>query len=140
MAGVRRVLLVDDDPFDQALIRSAFTRIGSDAQVDVVSDIAHAMDHLENPDLPMLTIVDLKLRGESGLDLVRTVRTDARRRLMPMVVLSGSDDPVDVRACYDAGANAYLVKPQTLEGFDDLVDRLDAFWLGACSFVETLAG
>lgn len=134
------MLLVDDDPFDQALIRSAFARIGSDAQIETVPDISAAMGWLDGSGLPSLAIIDLKLRGESGLDLVAAVRADRRRRLMPMVVLSGSDDPTDVRASYDAGANAYLVKPQTLEGFDDLVDRLDAFWLGACSFVETLAG
>ena len=55
---------------------------------------------------------------------------------IPVVVLSGSSERTDIRAAYDAGANAYLVKPQTLEEVEDVARRIDAFWLGACALAD----
>ena len=132
----KSVLVVDDDPFDQALFLSAFERVGSEAQVEIVSDVNAALARLEQGPLPTLVLVDLKLRHESGLEVVRWLRQHSELRWIPVVTLSGSDDPRDIRASYDAGANAYLVKPQTLDDIDDVVSRIDAFWLGACALAD----
>lgn len=128
-----RVLVVDDDPYDQALIRSAFSRVGSDAQIDVVPEASVAIGQLSDGYRPTMAIVDLKLGAESGLEVIRWVREESAIPWLPMVVMSGSDDRTDVRSAYEAGANAYLVKPGSLEEIDDLVRRIDAFWLGACA-------
>lgn len=132
----KRILVVDDDPFDQALFRSAFRRIGSEAHIDIVPDVGVAMGYLQERPAPTLIVVDLRLRHESGLELIRWLRSDPRCRWIPAVTLSGSDDPADVRESYEAGANAYLVKPRTLEEIDDVVARIDAFWLGACALAD----
>lgn len=133
---IRRVMLVEDEPADQALIRSAFQRIGSDASLDVVPNVSVAIAKLEEGDLPVLVIVDLGLPGETGLELVEWIRRSDRTGAVPVVVLSGSTDRTVIRSAYDAGANAYLVKPGSLEEFDDVVRRLDAFWLGACALAD----
>ncbi|MEM8706667.1 MAG: response regulator [Actinomycetota bacterium] len=132
----RRALLVEDEPADQTLIVSAFERIGSQITIDVVATVAEAQQALQAETLPVLCLVDLRLRGESGLDLIAWARRDERARLTPFVVLSGSDDRTVVRQAYDAGANAYLVKPQNLADIDELARRIDAFWLGACALAD----
>ncbi|MEM9202516.1 MAG: response regulator [Actinomycetota bacterium] len=125
------VLVLDDDPFDQTLIASAFERVGSAAHIDLVSDVASALARFADGPTPTMALVDLKLAGESGLDFVQALRADQRTRYVPAVMLSGSDDPRDHRAAYDVGANAFVVKPSSLGAIDDLVKRLDAFWIGA---------
>ena len=71
-----------------------------------------------------------------GVSFVDWLRAESDAAWIPVVVLSGSDDRGDVRAAYDAGANAYLVKPQTLAETDDMARRIDAFWLGACALAD----
>ena len=136
MSGVQRVLLVEDDPLDQTLIQRAFERIGSAAEIQIVDTVAAATEVLGVRPHPVLVVVDLRLAGESGLTLVSWARDNESTSTVPFVVLSGSDDRTDVRAAYDAGANAYLVKPSSMEDFEDLVRRVDAFWLGACALVD----
>ena len=83
--------------------------------VDVVPDVGVAIGHLESRRLPSIVVVDLKLQFESGLELIEWVRAQKRLSFLPIIVLSGSDAQDDVRAAYEAGANAYLIKGQTLE-------------------------
>ena len=133
------MLLVDDSPHDQALIRSAFNRIGSGAVVDTAPDVGVAIGMIEGGLRPVLTIVDLGLVGESGLELVDWIRNESEVPWLPIVVLSGSDDTADLRAAHASGANAYLVKPGSVEEVDDLIRRIDAFWLGASAFAAELS-
>lgn len=132
----RRVLLVEDEPADQELIASAFQRTGSAASIDVVATVEAGITAFERDPLPVICIVDLRLERESGLDLLAWARTDERAQAVPFVVLSGSDDRSDVRRSYDAGANAYLVKPSSLDGIDEIASRIDAFWLVACALAD----
>lgn len=131
-----RVFIIDDEPVDQALVRSAFQRVGSDALVDVIPDIAVAIGFLEEQAAPALLIVDLRLGVESGLELVEWVRGNQALRALPMIVISGSDDPKDIAAAYRAGANAYVVKPPDLESTDRLIRAIDQFWLQAAALPE----
>lgn len=136
MSGARHVLLVEDEPADQALIRSAFQRIGSEAVLDVVPNVSVGINRLGESPTPVIVIVDLNLPGETGLELVEWMRATPATKAIPAVVLSGSSDRSDIRTAYDAGANAYLVKPQTLEEIDEVVRRIDSFWLGACALAD----
>ena len=126
-----RVLVIDDDPFDQALIRTAFQRAGSEVDVQLVPDVGVAIGSIMERRLPSLLLVDLKLGYESGIELIQWVRSRPDFSWLPMVVLSGSDDPADIREAYAAGANAYLRKPDDLEGLEVLVRQLDNFFLKA---------
>ncbi|MEM9202518.1 MAG: response regulator [Actinomycetota bacterium] len=126
-----KVMVIDDDPFDQALIRSAFRRVGSDADVDLVPEIAIAIRLLQTRRAPDLLIVDLNLGFETGIELIEWVRQEEALRCLPAIVMSGSDDPADITAAYRVGANAYVTKPQSAEDLYALVAALDAFWLQA---------
>ncbi|MEO0493988.1 MAG: response regulator [Actinomycetota bacterium] len=135
---VSQVMVIDDDPFDQALIRSAFQRVGSAAHVHTVPDVGVAIGLLESREPPSLLIVDFKLGAESGLELIEWVRHQDQLATLPAIVLSGSDDPIDARAAHLAGANAYVVKPPDLEGLETVVRSINTFWFQTCALSTSL--
>jgi CheY-like chemotaxis protein len=77
---------------------------------------------------PRLVFLDLNLPGMDGREVLQAVRASPRGRLVPIVVLSTSRNPRDVRFCYEAGANCYAIKPVGLSQLEDLVARLVEFW------------
>ncbi len=81
--------------------------------------------------LPALMLLDLNLPGIDGRDLLQRFRHDDRLRIVPVVILSTSANPRDIRFCYDAGANAYMVKPVDLDRLERMLRALVDFWLHA---------
>ena len=79
--------------------------------------------------LPRLLLVDLKLSQGSGIELLRRVRSDRRLAHLPVIMLTTSDDPRDIRASYSGGVNGYVVKPSTFYDLLVLIHDLCAYWL-----------
>lgn len=131
-----RVFIVDDQAVDQALLRQGFHRVGCEASIDVVPEAAVAIGMLETGPAPALLIVDLRLGLESGLELVEWVRRHGQLASLPIIMMSGSDDPAAVSSAYAAGANAFVVKPNGVDELDRLCRAIDDFWLRAAALPE----
>ena len=115
------ILLIDDSPGECELFRQALTQSGYKGRLEITDGSRAAMTYLNDhvpSDEPGLILLDLKLQGERGVDVLKRLKQDARLAPIPVVILTSSDDAMDVRACYQAGANGYVVKPGQ---FDDLV-------------------
>ncbi|MGP7998442.1 MAG: response regulator [Streptosporangiaceae bacterium] len=130
----RHILLVEDNPDDEALTIRAFRKNNIGNRIVVAHDGAEAIDHLlviDSGDAPppRLILLDLKLPKVDGVEVLRRIRTTERTRLIPVVVLSTSIEEKDVRACYDGGANAYLRKPVNFAAFIEAIDLIGRFWL-----------
>jgi CheY-like chemotaxis protein len=132
MPSSSSILLVDDSPGECELFRQALAQAGYKGRLDIVEGsraaMSHLNDHAQN-DEPALILLDLKLRGERGVDVLKQFKQGARFAHIPVVILTSSDDTTDVRSCYQAGANGYVVKPGQ---FDDLVTlslHIWKFWL-----------
>jgi two-component system response regulator len=125
------ILLVEDNPDDEALTLRALHRNGVTAPVSVVRDGAKALDHLlgGSVPLPRLVLLDLKLPKVSGLEVLRRVRADPRTRFLVVVVLTSSREEPDLVAAYAAGANSYIRKPVSFEAFTEAVGQLGRYWL-----------
>jgi two-component system response regulator len=132
------ILLVEDNPDDEALARRALARIEIPNQVAVARDGAEALDFLfatgsfatrDTGELPAVVLLDLKLPKVDGLEVLRRVRADPRTRLLPVVVLSSSDEEHDVAESYRLGANSYIRKPVDFGLFSEAVRQLGAYWL-----------
>lgn len=132
------ILLVEDNPDDEALARRALARIEVPNEVAVARDGAEALDFLfgtgpfaarNADDLPAVVLLDLKLPKVDGLEVLRRLRADPRTRLLPVVVLSSSDEEHDVSESYRLGANSYIRKPVDFGRFSDAVRQLGAYWL-----------
>ncbi len=136
--GVLRVLLVDDDPLLQKMLKAAMEKSGR-AVVRTVSSVAEAVKLLHfgdgtNPYVPHLVITDLNMPQHSGTKLVRYMRATKAHTMSPIIVLSGSDQNADIRACLEAGANAYLPKSALADDPIEAAKKVIDFWaIAACA-------
>jgi two-component system response regulator len=133
-----RVLLVEDNPDDLELARLAFERGRFANLIDVARDGAEALDHMfcegrhamrDPRDAPRLVLLDIKLPLVDGIDVLRTIKNDPRTKHVPVVMLTSSAEDRDLHACYELGANSYIVKPVDMEQFLSAVQNIGLYWL-----------
>ena len=136
--GQQVILLVEDNPDDEALTLRALKKNNILNTVVVVRDGVEAIEYLfgqgsyQGRDIsvqPQLVLLDLKLPRMDGLEVLRRLRADARTRLQPVVVLTTSTEDRDVIASYELGANSYIRKPVDFEQFIEAVRQLGLYWL-----------
>jgi DNA-binding response OmpR family regulator len=133
-----RILLVEDNPDDEALARRALKKNGMDQGLVVARDGVEALDYLhgtgsyegrDTTEQPALVLLDLKLPRLNGLEVLKRLREDRRTRLLPVVLLTSSDDEKDRIDGYDLGANSYVRKPLDFGEFTEAVRQLGQYWL-----------
>jgi two-component system response regulator len=129
------VLLVEDNSADVTLTLRAFRKSNIANEVVVVRDGAEALAYLlpdddaEAAEQPTLILLDLQLPKVGGLEVLRRIRAAERTRLIPVVILTTSEEQEDILASYTNGANAYVRKPVRFSEFADAVNTLGLFWL-----------
>lgn len=138
MATDRPILLVEDNPDDEALTLRAFAKNKIANQVVVARDGVEALDYLFGTGSqvgrdvaikPAVILLDLKLPRIDGLEVLRRIRADEQTRLLPVVVLTTSKEQQDIYEAYSLGANSYIRKPVDFEKFIHAVGQLALYWL-----------
>ncbi|THF66081.1 response regulator [Pseudothauera nasutitermitis] len=138
MANERPILLVEDNPDDEALTLRAFGKNRIANPVVVARDGVEAIDYLfasgshagrDVSVMPAVILLDLKLPRIDGLEVLRRIRADERTALLPVVVLTTSRELQDIREAYRLGANSYIRKPVDFERFIQAVGQLGVYWL-----------
>lgn len=134
------ILQIEDDPNDVLLLKHALRRAGLSLTVRVARDGREAIDYLtrscsrsecaDHP-FPELILLDLKLPRTSGLEVLEWIRAQAKLKVMPVIVLSSSTQPEDIRGAYLRGANSFLVKPSGSDALVELVKLIQGYWLTA---------
>ena len=136
MGALKRILMVEDNPNDAELTLEALSRHNLANDVTWVHDGAEALDYLfcreqfagrECGD-PVVILLDLKLPKVDGLEVLRTIKSDQRLRVIPVVVLTSSREERDLVDSYKLGVNAYVVKPVDFTVFITAVRELGVFW------------
>jgi two-component system response regulator len=129
----RTILLVEDNPKDEALTLRALKKNNILNKVSIVRDGAEALDFLfasgRSGTLPQLVLLDLKLPKIDGLEVLKRIRNDERTRLLPVVILTTSTEDKDRLEGYTLGANSYVRKPVDFGQFTDAVHQLGLYWL-----------
>lgn len=134
----RIILLVEDNPSDEALTLRAFKKSGISNEVVVTRDGAEALDYLfctgafadRNPaHMPTVILMDLNLPKVGGLEALRRIREAEATRLIPVVILTSSDEEEDRLKGYEIGANSYVRKPVEFNQFANAVQQLGLYWL-----------
>jgi two-component system response regulator len=132
------ILLVEDNPDDEALTLRALKKNNIPNQVVVARDGVEALDYLfgtgaytgrDTRHQPQIVLLDLKLPRLDGLEVLRQMRADARTRLQPVVILTTSNEERDVTSSYRLGANSYIRKPVDFDQFMEAVRNLGRYWL-----------
>jgi CheY-like chemotaxis protein len=132
------ILLVEDDPDDETLTLRALRKSGVRHALVVARDGVEALDYLFGTGrhagrdlglMPLVVLLDLKLPRLDGLEVLRRIRADERTRLLPVVILTSSDEERDRLEGYRHGANSYVRKPVDYDRFAEAVRQLGLYWL-----------
>jgi two-component system response regulator len=137
--SIKSILLVEDNESDVALARRAFAKAGINALLVWVEDGSAALDYLSgsgqyagrNPaDQPAFILLDLKLQGGDGLGFLEVLRRHPSTRRLPVIIMTTSNEELDIATGYDLGANSYIRKPVDFEQFTSAMQKLVDYWLG----------
>jgi len=134
------ILMADDDEDDRDLTRDALEETECVDQIEFVSDGQDLIDYLRgdgayaSPESaaerlqPSIILLDLNMPRKDGREALAEIKNDEGLRHIPVVVLTTSNDEVDVRRAYDLGANSYITKPVTGSKLETMLDRLAEYW------------
>jgi CheY-like chemotaxis protein len=132
------ILVVEDNPDHLELTVLTLEEQGVSAEIAVARDGAQALDYLfgqgshagrDTQKQPSLILLDMKLPKLSGLDVLRSVRSNPLTALVPVVMLTSSSEQSDIVACYQSGANGFVRKPVDFGDFTEKLNCLQAYWL-----------
>lgn len=126
-----KIVMVEDDHGHARLIEKNIRRANISNEIRHFEDGNSALDFLFSPDTlangPVLILLDLNLPDMSGVDILARVKGDERLRRAPVVVLTTTDDKVEIERCYDLGCNVYITKPVDYEAFSAAIQQLGLF-------------
>lgn len=136
--GSGLILLVEDNPNDEALVLRSLNKAKVANRVQVVRDGAEALDWFfgegahagrDPAEQPAVVLLDLKLPKVDGLEVLQRLRADGRTRAVPVVVLTSSDEQRDMVQSYELGVNSYVRKPVEFKAFSEAVQQVGLYWL-----------
>lgn len=128
------ILLAEDDPAAVTLMNAAWADVAAPAVIhevrtgSAVLDFLHKRGEYTDAPTPELLLLDLNLEGSDGLDVLADLRAGDRRSSLPVIVFSGSEYGPTVEAAYEAGANAFVTKPDDYAGMLTVVESIRDFW------------
>ncbi|MCD0488990.1 response regulator [Pedobacter sp. MC2016-14] len=126
------IFYVEDDQDFAFILEHAMKEVREDLTLSVVEDGRDAIRSLEkfveNKNKPKLILLDLNLPGLSGLDILKRIKEIPYLRFTPVILFSTSDDPTDVKASYEFGANAYITKPSGYNNLVTCIRSMHEFW------------
>lgn len=129
------ILLVEDDQNDADFFRRAVRKLDAPPSVVWCRNGQDALSQLRactgREELPRVAILDIKMPGMNGLELLTELRKDEDTKNIPVIMMSSSDEPRDIRRAYREGANSYVVKPNRFQDLSQLVRSIDTFWVHA---------
>ena len=135
---LRTILLVEDDSSDAALLLRGFEKAhvmnpvvhlsNGDDVLAYLAGVREYADRKKYP-LPALILLDLKLPGMTGMQLLQWMRVQGEIRRIPVVVLTSDENPDTIDAAYDLGANSYLVKPGNPADIARMVQSIQGYWV-----------
>jgi len=138
VSGREAILIVNDDSLEGDLITRAFRKAGFNNTVRVLTSGEEARSYLRGDGhygdrqkfpMPRLMILDHRMAGDSGWEILRWVRAEPELRTLVVIVFSGSEDPAGEKQALHLGANAYHRKPDDSEGYEATLKRIGEFWL-----------
>jgi CheY-like chemotaxis protein len=138
MNNPAQILLVEDNRMDVELTLDAFREAKLLNAIHVAPNGQDALDYLfghgtyadrDQHPLPSLILLDLKLPGIDGFDVLRQIKSTSILKRLPVIILTSSKEEGDRALSYDIGANSYLVKPVSFEGFLGVVRQIEGYWL-----------
>ncbi len=133
------ILSVEDNLGDQALIRSYFDSRTKRVHLTFVQDGEEALKRLFKPNGKIdfdLVLLDLNIPGKDGRDVLKDLKESEKMKHIPVIVFSSSSIDEDIIRSYSLGANCYIVKPNDLSEFENVMGQIEKFWLDTVSLAS----
>ena len=137
------VLLVEDDPGDQKLVKRALSNQEMLHELHIAGSGEEALEYLQRSrdrdkqsPRPDLILLDLNMPGMGGKEFLRCIKADDDMCAIPVVVLTVSDSEIDIQECYGLHAAGYIQKSATVDEFQKLMGKLSKYWLATSSFAK----
>ena len=129
------IVLAEDDDGHASLVQRNLERAGLANGLHRLKDGQEALDFLRgegdsagrNPNQPVLVLLDIKMPRVDGVEVLRQLKADPRTALIPVIMLSTTDDPREIQRCYELGCSVYVTKPVDYQGFVEAIKRLGLF-------------
>ena len=136
MINLKTILLVEDNPKDVELTLEALADYSLANRVAVVRDGVEALEYLRYEgtfagrlkENPAAILLDIKMPRMDGIEVLRAIRADPALKMIPVVILTSSREEPDLKQCYEAGVNAFVVKPVDFREFMEAVKQTGVFW------------
>lgn len=126
------ILLVEDNPVDLDLTRRAFARKRLANAIEVARDGEEALQWMtrweQGEPQPAVILLDIKLPKVNGLEVLRQLKAHQQFRRIPVVMLTSSDDDMDLATAYELGVNSYIVKPVDFVKFMQVAEQIELYW------------
>ncbi|MGI0481843.1 response regulator [Geminocystis sp. CENA526] len=128
------ILLVEDSCTDIILMKKMLQKVNHETHLHVVKDGIEAMDFLSkkgefnNKPRPDIILLDLNLPRKNGKEVLKEIKEDNDFKIIPVIILTTSDDDKDILECYQSHASCYLTKPLDLQDFDRCINAINNFW------------
>lgn len=138
MQKVAQILLIEDNKMDIALTLDAFREAKLANKIQVAHNGEEGLDYIfgngiyadrKTYPLPNIVLLDLKMPGIDGLEVLKRVKSTSEIKRIPIIILTSSKEEGDRAMSYDLGANSYLVKPISFDGFLDVVRKVTDYWI-----------
>ena len=135
--GIAVILLVEDNPADQQLTIRAFKKGRGNINLQIANDGVEAMEYLkgvgkfanrEKFPIPDLVLLDINMPRKDGKQVLKEIKEDSKLKVIPVIMLTTSDQEKDILDSYNLGVNAYISKPVRINDFVDVVNKLEDFW------------
>jgi len=128
----RPILIVDDNPMDVELTRRAFERRHTANPIETLEDGTAALEQIHEWEAgklsPALILLDLKLPGASGFEVLKRLKIHPKFSRIPVIILTASREDADEKVAYNLGANSYIVKPVDFDRLLQVTDQIEVYW------------
>jgi len=136
------ILIAEDDADDRYLLQTAFTEIGYPEQIDFVEngievfnylDNIYASNNMEVKALPGFILLDLNMPKKDGREVLKEIKQHPVFKKIPVIVFTTTKNEIEIKRCYELGANSYVVKPITFDALLKVVENIRSFWFQTAS-------
>nr|WP_205512066.1 response regulator [Longitalea arenae] len=136
------ILIAEDDADDRYLLQTAFTEVGYPEQIDFVEngievlnylDDIYTTNNMEEKALPGFILLDLNMPKKDGREVLKELKQHPVFKKIPVIVFTTTKNEVEIKRCYELGANSYVVKPISFDGLLKVVENIRSFWFQTAS-------
>jgi CheY-like chemotaxis protein len=136
------ILIAEDDADDRYLIQTAFSEIGYPEQIDFVENGIEVFSYLENvftsnnnqeKALPGFILLDLNMPKKDGREVLKELKQHPVFKKIPVIVFTTTKNEIEIRRCYELGANSYVIKPISFDALLKVVENIRSFWFQTAS-------